>query len=109
MILEAQKKISSLPSFKLNLPNLQPSWIYKIVPRIAKIFVYRRILTNVTRTNVAWANVPNILDRRIFVNLGYMPNFSFLGYAEVRKKDVLRVGGWFWVENNATLWLHLAS
>ena len=33
---------------------------------------------------------------------------SLLGYVEVRKKDVLRVGGWFWVENNATLWLHLA-
>ena len=50
----------------------------------------------------------------LLVNLGCMPNFSFLGYVKVGKKDVLRVGGewvggWFWVENNATLWLHLAS
>ena len=49
--------------------------------------------TNVTRTNVAWAYVPNILDHLIFVNLGCMPNFSFLSYVEVGKKDVLRLGG----------------
>ena len=29
-----------------------------------------------------------------FVRLGYIPNLSFLGYVEVRKKEVLRVGGW---------------
>ena len=29
---------------------------------------------------------------------------------KIRRKEVLRVGGgWFLVENNATLWLHLAS
>ena len=48
-----------------------------------------------------------------FVKLGGIPNISFLGYVEVRKIEVLRVGGWvggwFLVENNATLWLHLAS
>ena len=59
-----------------------------------KRIVYKMIWTNVTRTNAAWTSVPNILYHLIFVNLGYMPNFSFLGYAEVRKKDVLWVGGW---------------
>ena len=75
-------------------------------------------------------NVPNNpLDNLYFVNLDSVPNFSFLGCLEVRRKDGLRVGcagyvvgcagyvvgglrrlcgGWFH-ENNATLWLHLAS
>ena len=52
------------------------------------------IWTIVIRTNVAWTSVPNILNHHIFVNLGCIPNFSFLGYVEVRKIDVLRVGGW---------------
>ena len=43
-------------------------------------------------TNVVFTNVPNILDHPIFVNLGCMPNFSFLGCLEVRRKDGLRVG-----------------
>ena len=44
-------------------------------------------------SNVAWTDVPNILDHHIFVNLGCILNFSFLGNVEVRKIDVLRVGG----------------
>ena len=56
--------------------------------------VYKMIWTNVTRTNIAWTSVPNILQHLIFVNLGCIPNFSFLGYVEVGKKEVLRVGGW---------------
>ena len=63
--------------------------------------------------------VPNTLNHLIFVTLGCIPKLSFLDYVEVGKKDGLRVGGsvaepmcwvggWFH-DNNATLWLHLAS
>ena len=44
-------------------------------------------------TKVVWTNVPNILDHLIFVSLGCMHNFRFIGRVEVRKKDGLRVGG----------------
>ena len=61
------------------------------------------------RTNAAWTNVPNPSDYVYSVNLDSMQNYSFLGCVEVERKDGLRVaGGWFH-ENNATLWLHLAS
>ena len=40
-----------------------------------------------------WTSVPNILYHLIVVNLDCMRNVSFLGYVEVRKIDVLRVGG----------------
>ena len=60
-------------------------------------------------TIAAWTNVPNPLDHLYFINLDNMQNYSFLGCVEVERKDGLRVaGGWFH-ENNATLWLHLAS
>ena len=65
--------------------------------------------TNVAWTNVALTNVPNSLNHLRFVKLGWLPNLGFLGYAKVRRKGVLQVGGWLLVENNATLWLHLAS
>ena len=66
--------------------------------------------TNVDWKNVSWTNVPNSLNHLRFVKLGWLPNLGFLEYVEVRKKDVLQVGGWwFLVVNNATLWLHLAS
>ena len=62
---------------------------------LRKKIVYKMIWTIVIRTNVAWTSVLNILSHHIFVNLGCIPNFSFLGYVEVRKKDVLRLnGGW---------------
>ena len=102
------KNLSSPHLASWNLTDFQRSWIYKIAPCVAKIFVYKRISTNVTRKNVAWAYVPNILDHLIFVNLGCMPNFSFLSYVEVGKKDVLRVGG-SWLRIMPRLWLHLAS
>ena len=50
--------------------------------------------TNVTWTNIAWTNAPNSLNHLRFVKLGWLPNLGFLEYVEVRKKDVLRVGGW---------------
>ena len=50
--------------------------------------------TNVDWQNVSWTSVPNSLNRLRFVKLGWLPNLGFLEYVEVRKKDVLRVGGW---------------
>ena len=65
--------------------------------------------TNVTETNVAWVNIQNTLEHLHLVDLGYMQKFQYLDHQEVVKKDGLRgVGGWSH-ENNATLWLHLAS
>ena len=49
--------------------------------------------TNVDWKNVSWTNVPNSLNHLRFVKLGWLPNLGFLEYVEVRKKDVLRVGG----------------
>ena len=50
-------------------------------------------MTNVSRTNASWANDPNPFDQINFVNSGGIPNFSFLVYTEVGRKDGLRVGG----------------
>ena len=65
--------------------------VYKILRE--KKILYKMIWTNVTMTNVALTIVPNISYHLLFVNLGCMPNFSLLGYVEVRKKDVLWGGG----------------
>ena len=62
--------------------NMSKNSVKKVVEKISLM-----IWTNDTRTNVAWTSVPNILYHLIFVNLGRITNFSFLGYVEVRKKD----------------------
>ena len=36
----------------------------------------------VVRTNIVGTNVPNTPSHLIFVNLGCLPNFSFLGFVE---------------------------
>ena len=39
---------------------------------------------NVVSTNIVGTNVPNTPSHLIFVNLGCLPNFSVIGFVEVR-------------------------
>ena len=72
-------------------------WLYAkfLLPRAQLVFriqIGAKCGKNVPRTNGEWTNVPNPLDYLYFVNLDSVPNFSFLGCLEVRRKDGLRVG-----------------
>ena len=53
-------------------------------------------------------NIPNPLDPLKFVDVGWIPNFSFLGYLEVAKKDGLRAGGG-WVGGFMKIMTHCGS
>ena len=61
------------------------------------------------RAYVTMTKVPNTLDHLVFVSLYGIQNLIFLGYVEDEKKMGCGWVGGFMIENNATLWLHLAS
>ena len=83
--------------------------VYKMLKK--KKIVYKIIWTNVTRTNDAWTldKCPKHLVSSHFCELRLHAKFQLPRLSRSQKKRWAPGGGWFWVQNNATLWLHLAS